>query len=92
MDGLTQHASRRISQRGIPLIIVYWLQAYGEERHDGHGGVIRFFSHRSVKRLMRDVGRQSVRKLQKYLRAYIVEGLDDGSVITAGWRDKRIKS
>jgi hypothetical protein len=92
MDGLTQHASRRISQRGIPVLIVYWLQAYGEERHDGHGGVIRFFSHRSVKRLMRDVGGQSVRKLQKYLRAYIVEGLDDGSVITAGWRDKRIKS
>ena len=92
MNDLTQHASRRITQRGIPLLIVHWLLAYGEEKHDGRGGVIRFFSHRSVRRLRRDVGGQPVRRLHKYLRTYVVEGLDNGSVITVGWRDKRIKS
>jgi hypothetical protein len=92
MYDLTQHASRRVSQRGIPLLIVQWLQAYGEERHDKHGGVILFFSHRSVRRLRRDVGRELVRRFHKYMGTYIVEGLDGGSVITAGWRDKRIRS
>ena len=92
MNDLTHHASRRIAQRGIPVRVVQWLQTYGEERHDGRGGVIRFFSHRSVRRLMQDVDGRSVREMRRYLRTYIVEGLDDGSVITAGWRDKRIKS
>jgi hypothetical protein len=92
MNDFTHHARRRALQRGIPYLIVQWLQAYGEERHDKRGGVIRFFSHRSVRRLRRDVGREVVRRLRKYMGTYIVEGLDDGSVITAGWRDKRIKS
>ena len=92
MNDLTKHAQRRALQRGIPFVIVQLLQAYGEERHDKRGGVIRYFSHRSVRQLGRDAGREMVRRINKYRRTYIVEGLDDGSVITTGWRAKRIKS
>ena len=91
-NNLTQHATQRASRRGIPPLIVEWLFTYGEERHDGHGGVIRFFGHDSVRRLKRDVGDQPVRQLGKYLRAYAVEATDNGSVITLGWRHRRVKS
>jgi hypothetical protein len=53
---------------------VQLLQVYGEERHDKRGGVIRYFSHRSVRRLGRDVGRETARRISKYRRTYIVEG------------------
>jgi hypothetical protein len=89
---MTRHARHRASTRGIPPLIIEWLSAYGAERHDGHGGVVRYFSHDSVRRLKRDVGGQLVRQLRKYLRAYVVEGIDDGSMITVGWRDRRVKS
>jgi hypothetical protein len=91
-NDLTWHATRRASKRGIPPLIVEWLFLYGEEKHDGHGGVIRFFGHDSVRRLERDVGHQLVRQLGKYLRTYAVEGTDNGSVITLGWRHRRVKS
>ena len=45
--------------------------------------LIRYFSHRSVRRLKRDVGCQPIRELQKYLTAYAVEGVGNtGSVVT----------
>ena len=91
MNNLTRHATRRASRRGIPPLIVEWLFVYGEEKHDGHGAVIRFFGHDSVRRLERDVGRQLVGQLGKYLKTYVVEGTDDGSVITLGWRNRRVK-
>jgi hypothetical protein len=92
MNDLTHHADRRAFRHGIPPLIIQWLLAYGEERHDQHGGLIRYFSHRSVRRVMRDVGGQPIRELRKYLGAYAIEGMDTGSVITVGWRNTRIKS
>jgi hypothetical protein len=92
MRGLTQHADRRSSQRGIPPLIIQWLLLYGEECRDQHGCLIRFFSHRSVRRLRRDVGSQPIRELRKYLNAYAVEGGDTGAIVTVGWRYRRVKS
>jgi hypothetical protein len=92
MNDLTRHAKLRASQRGIPPLIVQWLLAYGEESHDRHGGLIRYFSHRSVRRLKRDVGAQPIRELRKYLGAYAVEGGDTGEIVTVGWRYRRVKS
>jgi hypothetical protein len=92
MNDLTHHADRRAARRGIPPLIVQWLLAYGEERHDQRGGLVRYFSHRSVRRLKRGVGGQPIRELRRYLTAYVVEGIDTGAVITVGWRNKRVKS
>jgi hypothetical protein len=66
--------------------------AFHHERHDKHGGLVRYFSRLSVRRLRRDVGGQPIRELRKYLTVYAVEGIDTGSVITVGWRNKRVKS
>ena len=70
----TQHATERLQQRGVPPLIAGWLLDYGEETFDGHGGVVRYFTRRSI------------RRLSEYLRCYLVQSNDDGSVITIGKR------
>ena len=86
---LTTHASIRSQQRGIPPLVLDWLETYGDESFDHHGAVILHFSKRSVRRLERAVGRQPVCKLKEYLRCYAV--LSDGHVVTVGKHFKRIK-
>ena len=44
---MTYHATIRSQQRGIPPLILQWLDLYGEEEYDGHGAVIRYFSRAS---------------------------------------------
>ena len=86
----TYHAEARAQQRGIPPLVVQWLDQFGEEEYDGHGGILRFFSHASRRALEREVGRAPVRKLHEYLDIYKVESSYDGSVITIGHRTRRI--
>ena len=82
----THHASVRSQQRGIPPLIRDWLLAYGEEDYDGHGGILRYFSNRSIRMMQRSFGREPLRQLDKYLNSYLVESSDDGAVITIGHR------
>lgn len=35
---LSTHASKRAKQRGIPPLIIQWLEAFGEHAHDHNGG------------------------------------------------------
>lgn len=86
---ITLHARTRLQQRGLPLLVLDWLDAYGNESHDGHGAVIRHFTKECRRRLERDIGREPVRRLHEYLDAYAVYGRD-GSLITAGHRYHRI--
>lgn len=86
----TSHATIRAQQRGIPPLIDQWLDQYGEEEYDGHGGVVRFFSHASIRAMERAFGGAPVRKMSEYLHAYKVESSHDGSIITIGHRIKRI--
>ncbi len=85
------HAAKRAQQRGIPPLVDQWLDEFGEERHDGHGGVVTFFSHASVRAMERTFGRAPMPKLAEYLNAYKVESSHDGHVITVGHRTRRIK-
>lgn len=85
------HALKRSQQRGIPPLISQWLDEYGEEEYDGHGGIIRYFSHRSIRDMERSFGRAPVRRMSEYLNAYIVESSDDGRVITLGHNIKRVR-
>ena len=84
------HAEVRAQQRCIPPLVEQWLDQFGEERYDGHGGVVRFFSHSSIRAMERTFGRAPVRKMSEYLRAYKVETSHDGQTITVGHRTKRI--
>ena len=87
----TKHAKVRAQQRGIPPLIGQWLDNFGEEEYDGRGGVVRYFSHRSVRAMEREVGREPVRRFADYLDAYKVLSSRDGCVITIGFRTKHIR-
>jgi hypothetical protein len=81
----TRHSEMRCAQRGIPPLIIEWL--FGEEQK-ARGATIFFFSKESKRRLCKEVGKQIVSQLSKYLRAYAV--IRDGVMITAGHRFKPI--
>ena len=80
----TKHARARMQQRGLSPFVVDLLLLYGNEEHDGHGGIRHFFTKRSRKQLRRDVGGQIYKHLRHYLNAYAAEC--DGQIVTAGWR------
>jgi hypothetical protein len=85
------HAGVRAQQRCIPPLIDQWLDQFGEEKYDGHGGVLRYFSRASIRAMECAFGRAPVRKMSEYLDAYKVESSNDGHIITIGHRTKRIK-
>ena len=87
---MSTHALTRAQQRGLPPLVLQWLDAYGTETHDGRGAVIRHFTRDARRRLERDVGREPVRRLHEYLDAYAVLGTD-GNLITVGHRYRRIR-
>ena len=82
----TQHATQRTQQRGIPPLINNWLLDYGDEVFDGHGGVIRYFSSSSIRKMEREIGKAPVKRLSEFLRCYLVESSDSGAIITVGKR------
>jgi hypothetical protein len=88
----THHSSTRAQQRGVPPLIDHWLDQYGEEKFDGHGGVIQFFNHRSIRTIERNEGREPVRRLWEYLDSYKVVSSHDGHTITLGKRFRRIRN
>ena len=88
----SHHARIRGQQRGIPPLICDWLHDYGEYQHDGHGGVIRYFSKTSIRRLERNFGTAPVRRFHEFMRSYLIEATDSGTVVTMGKRYKPIKS
>ncbi len=87
----TKHAAIRAQQRGIPPLVDYWLDEYGEEEFDGHGCVCLYFSQRSVRKMERSLGHQPVALFKRYLHAYKIECCTDGTTITKGWRIRRIQ-
>lgn len=87
----TKHAITRAQQRGIPPLISQWLDMFGEEKFDGHGGVIRFFSRRSIREMERDFGREPLRRMSEYMDAYKVVSSHDGYTITLGHIFKRLR-
>jgi hypothetical protein len=84
----TQHAAKRSQQRGIPPLVQNWLLDYGEENFNERGLIVRFFTAKSIRNMERDFGREPLRRLSEYLRCYLIESADDGSIITIGKRHK----
>lgn len=87
----TSHAAQRAQQRGIPPLVTEWLDRYGDEQYDGRGGVLRYFSRASVRRMERDFGRAPVARMSEYLDCYLVQSSRDSSLITVGHRATRIR-
>jgi hypothetical protein len=86
----SKHSQQRVQQRCIPTVIHQWLDEFGEEEFDGHGGIYRYFSHHSIRVMEQRLGRHFVQQNHRYLNAYQVESTDDHTVITVGWRTRRI--
>ncbi|SFM54172.1 hypothetical protein [Nitrosomonas communis] len=84
------HAAVRCQQRGIPNLVIEWLRDFGDEIHDHQGGTIFTFTRSTRRDLERAVGRQVIRRMNEWLNAYIVVS-DEGVLVTAGKRYKRIK-
>ena len=85
---LSNHAEKRMQQRGIPYLVIDWLYEYGESKHDHQGGEILYFTKKSMRSLKRGVGSIIYRKVEHLLNSYLVES--DGVVITVGRRYKRL--
>jgi hypothetical protein len=86
---LSIHALQRAKQRGIPPIIIQWLEEFGEQTYDHNGAVILYFTKKSRRRLERAVGREVTRRVSEWLDSYAVQSLD-GKLITIGHRYQRI--
>lgn len=86
---MTEHAAKRVQQRGIPPIIVEWLHSYGAEEHS-HGACKLYFDHHARKRMARDIGAQVVDRLGDLLNAYIV--VAGSRLVTAGHRTRRLRN
>jgi len=87
----TKHAEVRAQQRCIPPVVHQWLDEFGEEEYDGHGGVKVYFSGWSIDRMKRRLGSHFVEYNARWLRAYRVESSHDGAALTCGWRHRRVE-
>lgn len=86
---LTAHASGRLQARSISRGLVDALMDFGRFEHDKRGAEIVFFDHAAKTRLKRERP-DLYRDYAERLNAYLVVALD-GSLITAGWRHRRIR-
>lgn len=86
----TDHGLVRAKQRGIPPLIVQWLEDFGRETHDGHGARILWFDKHARRRVERAAGREPVRRMHEWMSSYVVVG-ETGKIITTGKRFKRIR-
>lgn len=85
----SSHGNSRMKQRGIPPLIVQWLDDFGEEVYDKHGAVVKFFNKKSIRNLERYFGSSALRRLNEWMKAYAVFS-SDGYLITVGFRTKKI--
>jgi hypothetical protein len=90
MDYISNHASHCMQKRSVPPIVLDWLHDYGSEQYDGRGAAIRYFDRAAKERLKRVWGHQFIRANKKYLAVYIVEDVGGQSLITVGYRNRRI--
>lgn len=86
----TRHGIARMQQRGIPPLIIQWLQDFGREAHDGHGGRILWFDKPARRRVESAAGREPVRRMHEWMNSYAVFGEND-DLITAGRRYKKVR-
>ena len=87
MHRITQHASRRLQQRGIPGWFLALLVDHGRSHHDGHGAVIKTVDH-DTRRHLRDVlSRSEYAAAERYFGVYAVVA-GDQAVVTAARRTR----
>lgn len=91
MFHISKHAAHRIQKRAIPPMVIDWLHNYGSKQYDVHGAVIRFFDRAAKARFSGAFGQQFPLDSKKYFSVYSVEDVSGQSIITVGYRDRRIR-
>jgi len=86
---ITEHARARMQQRGISPAVLELLLDYGREEHDHRGCRIVRFDKRSRSRVLRDLGAELFRRVERHLGTYAVIASDD-AIVTVGHRVRRM--
>jgi hypothetical protein len=85
---LTDHASVRLQQRGIPKWFLHLLVEHGKTTHDGHGALLKSVSKGTRQRLRSVLSHREYVQAERYFDVYaVVSG--DQAVITAAHRIQR---
>jgi len=87
----SQHAAKRCQQRGLCPLVIDCLRQFGEEVHDHQGFIIRHFTKKALREIEHAWGREPVRRLLHDQRNVYAVFSPDDTLVTAGWRSKRIK-
>jgi len=87
---LSSHASKRMQQRAIHPLMIDLLYRYGRERHQ-NGATVLFLDSRARNQALRAL-EEVTQRFEKLSDTYLVESEDDGTVITIGHRDKRLRN
>ena len=87
----TKHALKRCQQRSIPQTLCDVVLDYGEYRYDKHGARIWFLTKRTLEKLDRALGNDVRKRIEKKRNVFLVESLDNSTVITAGYSYKPSK-
>jgi len=85
---LSQHAVKRMQQRGIPQTAVDWLLQFGEKKRVAHGQAM-FFGKRGRRQMKRHLGKAFAQWDQLIANLYLI--VEEQTVVTVGHRYKRIK-
>lgn len=83
---LTKHTKKRQKQRAINNQTIHYLQLYGSKQYDGHGAIVVFFDKKSKNKMQY----KHIALSNKELNVYMVLDCNDRTVITTGYRFKKI--
>lgn len=86
---LTQHAAKRLRQRGIPETILPLLFDFGEEEYDHHGTRTLYFNKKARERIAKVLPHDQFKRLASAMDAYVVLSQND-EIVTVGHRTHRI--
>jgi hypothetical protein len=86
---LTDHASLRLQQRGIPPWFLDLLLRHGRTLHDGHGAVLKTMDKGARRRLASVLSPKEFAKAERWFDVYAVVSMRDDAVITAAHRTHR---
>lgn len=86
---MSNHATKRMHQRAIHPLMIDLLYRYGRERHQ-NGATVLFLDSRARNQALKALG-EVVHRFDKLCDTYLVESEDDGTVITIGHRDQRLR-
>ena len=86
---LTQHAAKRLQQRGIPENVLSLLLEYGKHEYDHRGTRTLYFDKRARQKVSMTVSGDELKQLGRVFGTYAV--LDDNDcLVTVGHRTQRI--